>query len=67
MGAKLSDTGADWERYEQACSGGRSKPMRRVSRAEFELALRKLKAINDEINCGLMSAYPDGTRKPELE
>ena len=68
MGAKLSDSGADWERYEQASSGGRTKPPKRVSRADFERALRKLHAINQEIADGLMTAYPDASaRKPELE
>ena len=67
MSAKLSDSGPDWDRYQQASSGGRSKPMRRVSRADFVDALRKLHAINQEIADGLMTAYPDASTRVMVE
>lgn len=59
MGAKLSDSGQNWQQYEQASSGGRTKPRKRVTVAQSESALTKLAQIDADIRRGDLAARPD--------
>lgn len=58
--------GEDRRQMEQDISR-RPRSMKRVSRADFEQAIRKLHAINREIANGLMTAYPDVSARVMVE